>query len=176
MNTEAIPEFGIKRENEERRDGGCAVVFDPVSQKYAVGMQADGKHRLLSGGIDANEDIQTGVLREVTEEGGLYDFLYVEKISEAIAHYYNSLKDVNRAAHATCFLVILKSTDLVPVHLEEHEKFVLAWATPAEMLSDWKSRNENHDYSHWIFFLEKSVRRAVELGYDTTSDLAMFAN
>ena len=31
-----ILEFGIKRENEERRDGGCAVVFDPVSQKYAV--------------------------------------------------------------------------------------------------------------------------------------------
>ncbi len=29
-----ILEFGIKRENEEQRDGGCAVVFDPVSQKY----------------------------------------------------------------------------------------------------------------------------------------------
>lgn len=32
----SIPEFGIKRENEERRDGGCAVVFDPQNQKYAV--------------------------------------------------------------------------------------------------------------------------------------------
>ena len=31
-----IPEFGIKRENEERRDGGCAVVFDPTSQKSAA--------------------------------------------------------------------------------------------------------------------------------------------
>jgi len=31
-----IPEFGTKRENEGRRDGGCAVVFDPASQKYAV--------------------------------------------------------------------------------------------------------------------------------------------
>jgi hypothetical protein len=30
METE-IPEFGIKRENEERRDGGCAIVFDPVT-------------------------------------------------------------------------------------------------------------------------------------------------
>ena len=34
-----IPEFGLKRENEERRDGGCGVVFDPVTQRYAVGRQ-----------------------------------------------------------------------------------------------------------------------------------------
>ena len=34
--TEGILEFGIKRENEERRDGGCSVVFNPETQKYAV--------------------------------------------------------------------------------------------------------------------------------------------
>lgn len=36
-----IPEFGIKRENEEHRDGGCGVVFDPKTQKYAVGEKTD---------------------------------------------------------------------------------------------------------------------------------------
>lgn len=43
-----ILEFGIKRENEERRDGGCAVVFDPVSQKYAVNRISDLENRKRS--------------------------------------------------------------------------------------------------------------------------------
>jgi 8-oxo-dGTP pyrophosphatase MutT (NUDIX family) len=162
-----IPEFGIKRENEERRDGGCAVVFDPATQKYAVGEQTtDGLFRLFSGGVDPKEDIKEGILREVREESGLHDFLYIEKIAEALTHYHNNLRNVNRVAKATCFLVILKTTDLIDVELEEHEKFTLEWATSAEILSNWESRNENKDYDHWIYFLKKSVARAVELGYD----------
>lgn len=165
-----ILEFGIKRENEERRDGGCGIVFDPGTQKYAVGKQADdGLLRLFSGGVDSGEDMEEGVLREVREESGLYDFLHVEKIAEAITHYHNSLRNVNREAHATCFLIILKSADLKPVHLEEHEKFSLVWATAEEILNDWGSRNENKDYDHWIYFFNKAVKRAKELGYDTAS-------
>ncbi|MDO8565505.1 MAG: NUDIX domain-containing protein [bacterium] len=168
---ETILEFGLKRENEERRDGGCAIVFDPEMQRYAMGKQEDGRLRLFSGGVDAGEDMKEGVLREVTEEGGLHDFLHVEKIGEALTHYHNSLRNVDRVAHATCFLVILKSTDLVPVHLEEHEKFVLAWATSNEILANWEARNQNKDNDHWIYFLKKSVARAKELGYDKTSKI-----
>ena len=161
-----IPEFGIKRENEERRDGGCGIVFDPVSKKYAVGKQHEnGLFRLFSGGVSEDEDIQEGVLREVVEESGLYDFEYVEKIGQAFTHYYNSFRKVNRVALATCFLVILKSTDLKPVELEEHEKFSLVWATAEEILVDWKSRNENKDNDHWIYFMELTMRRVSELGY-----------
>ena len=166
-----ILEFGIKRENEERRDGGCGVVFDPETQKYAVGKQEDGRLRLFSGGADPKEDIKEEALREVIEESGLHDFLYVEKVGEALTHYYNSLKNVNRVAHATCFLVILKSIDLVPARLEEHEKFSLAWATAKEIISDWESRNDNKDYDHWIYFMEKSTKRIKELGYDKTNDI-----
>lgn len=163
---ETIPEFGIKRENEERRDGGCGIVFDPKSQKYAVGKQHEnGALRLFSGGVDADEDIEKGILREVVEESGLYDFEYVEKIGEALTHYHNTLRKVNRVAHATCFLIILKSSDLKEVHLEEHEKFSLVWATAEEILSDMKSRNENKDNDHWIYFMEKAINRAKELGY-----------
>jgi 8-oxo-dGTP pyrophosphatase MutT (NUDIX family) len=172
MNTKEIPEFGIKRENEERRDGGCGIVFDPLSQRYAVGEQTEnGLFRLFSGGVSSEEDIQEGVLREVVEESGLHDFLYVEKIAEAFSHYHNTLRKVNRVAKATCFLVILKSADLVAVQLEEHEKFTLIWTTAQEILSNWQAHNENKDYDHWIYFLEKSVMRAKELGYDTTSTL-----
>ncbi len=171
MNTEdPIPEFGIKRDNEERRDGGCAVVFDPETQKYAVGDQViKGKYRLFSGGVNPAEDIQEGVLREVVEESGLSDFLYIEKIAEAMAHFHNVLKNVNRVAKATCFLVILKSRTLVNTELEEHEKFTLAWVNAEEILASWEAHNEKKDYDHWIYFFKKSVQRAKELGYDTTS-------
>jgi len=167
---ETIPEFGIKRENEERRDGGCAVVFDPQSQKYAVNHHTEnGLLGLISGGVNANENIKTGVLREVMEESGLDDFIYIEQIAEALTHYHNMLKNVNRVAHATCFLVILKSTHEIPVHREAHEKFTLTWATPQEILANWNLRNKDRDYDHWTYFLEKSVARGIALGYDTNT-------
>ncbi|MEK7088899.1 MAG: hypothetical protein AAB913_02095 [Patescibacteria group bacterium] len=79
--TTSIPEFGIKRDNEERRDGGCAVVFDPQNQKYAV---------------------------------------------------YRNLKNEMLGLYGGGF-----------------------------------DENENKNYDHWIYFLRKSVNRAIELGYDT---------
>ncbi|MCM2339160.1 MAG: NUDIX domain-containing protein [Burkholderiales bacterium] len=165
-----ILEFGIKRENEERRDGGCAVVFDPKSQKYAVNRIIDNNWLgFFSGGVEDGEDMQEGILREVTEEGGLYDFLYVEKIAEAECHFYASLKKLNRVAHATCLLVILKSTDLKPTKLEEHEKFELTWVTTEEMFLDLNKNNKDKNRDHWIYFFKKAVNRAIELGYDKTS-------
>lgn len=165
---EEIPEFGIPRENEERRDGGCVVVFDPEANVYAVGQQTeDGLFRLFSGGFDAGEDPKTGCLRELREESGLHNFSQVEKIGEANSHYYNILRRVNRVAHVTCYLVILKSRAVESVRLEEHEKFTLAWATAAEIIDNWKTRNQNHDYDHWIYFLEKGQERLAELGYDS---------
>lgn len=158
--TEKIPEFGIKRENEERRDGGIGIVFDPASQRYAVGKQHEnGSYRLFSGGVSADEDIQEGTLREVTEESGLYDFLHVENIGQAFTHYHNTLRNVNRVALATCFLIILKSTDLKLVELEEHEKFSLVWVTAEDLLADLKARNGNKDNDHWIYFMEKAEKR-----------------
>jgi len=52
-----VPEFGIKRENETWVSGGCGIVFDPKSQRYAVGKEEGGKLRLFSGGVPENENI-----------------------------------------------------------------------------------------------------------------------
>lgn len=170
--TEKILEFGTKRDNEEFRDGGCAVVFDPQSQKYAIGRRTtpDGLIILFSGGVEPHEDMQIGVLRELREESGLHDYLHVELITEALTHYRHIAKNLNRVAHATCFLVILKSTDYLPTQLEEHEKFVLDWATPAEILANWNDRNKDKGCDHWIYFLNKAVARAQKLGYDLSEE------
>ena len=161
----SIPEFGEKKKDEERRDGGCGIVYDPATGEYAVGKQANGLFRLFSGGVEEGEEIEEGVLREVMEESGLYKFSYVEKIAEALCHFHNSLKNVNRLAHAVCFLVVLESRELVPVKHEDHEKFDLAWTSAEELMNNWRTRNGNKDYDHWIYFFGKAEKRLRELGY-----------
>lgn len=171
MNSETeILEFGIKREDEERRDGGCSVVFDPETQKYAVYRNLNnGVLGLYGGGFDKGEDEKDGVLRELVEESGLIDYSYIEKVDKVLTHFFNSNKEVARIAYSTCFLVVLKSKNLQPTQLEAHEKFELVWATPLEIISNWESRNHNKDYDHWIYLFNKSVARLKELGHDTTS-------
>lgn len=167
---ENILEFGIKRKNEERRDGGCAVVFDPKTQKYAAykNLKND-KVCLFGGGFDEGEDEEAGVLRELIEESGLIDFLYTERIGKVLTHYYNSNKEVNRIAHASCYLVILNSINTQDTKLEEHEKFELVWVTKDEIINHWDLHNQNKDYDHWVYLMNKAVLRAKELGHDTTS-------
>jgi leucyl-tRNA synthetase len=170
-----VQETGVVHPNEERRDGGCAVIFDPETQKYAVAKHPDGLVRLFAGGVDEKEDLEKGVLREVTEESGLYDFAYTEKIRSCFTHYYNRRKKVYRSAMATCFLAILKSRAVQAQKLEPHEQgFELIWMTPQEIVENWNAHNQNHDVDHWFIFLREAVARAIELGYDHTSKAGDF--
>jgi leucyl-tRNA synthetase family protein len=169
-----VSETGIKRENEERRDGGCGVIFNPKTQKYAIAKHEDGLYRLYAGGVEEGEDIKDGVLREIQEESGLLDFKEVEVVAKTFSHFHNRRKNVNRVAMATCLLVILKSDEITEVKQEAHEQFELAWVTPGEILENWQTRNSEKDLDHWIEFLHQAVGRSIELGYDTTSDASVF--
>lgn len=162
----SIPEFGITRENEERRDGGCGIVYDPATGKFAVGCdEGSGLFRLFSGGVAENEDLHEGILREVREESGLHDFGHIEQIAEAMTHYRNVLKQLNRVGKATCLLIILNSADVQDAHLEAHETFSLAWATADEIRANWEERNGNKDHDHWFYFFDKAEARLQELGH-----------
>lgn len=163
---ENILEFGVKRKNEERRDGGCAVIFDPASQKFVVyENMKNGFLGLYGGGFDNGEDEQEGVFREVLEESGLYDFSHIEKIDTVMAHYYNSNKNVNRVAHATCFLAILNSADRKQTKLESHEKYAIKFVSAEAILDNWHLHNENKDRDHWIYFLKRAKEQLNNLGY-----------
>lgn len=168
-NNSEVLEFGIKRDNEERRDGGCCVVFDPQKKKYAVYKHPRGKkdvYYLFGGGFDEGEGEEEGSLRELVEESGLIDFGHTEKIDKVITHYHNTNKNINRVAHATCFLVILNSDKKEDVRQEEHENdFDFFWATAEEILNGWRNNNHNKDYDHWVYFMEKSIKRLQELGH-----------
>lgn len=168
---ENILEFGIKRENEERRDGGFAIIFDPKNQLYAVGQHESSDFLyLFGGGRDEGESKKDGIIREVREESGLHDFSYVEEIGEAMVHYFHSIKKVNRITLAACFLIILDSTNLVDTEPEEHENFNLIWVKKEDLIINWKNnRDDENQPHHWIYYLEKAVKRAIELGHDKTS-------
>ena len=95
-------EFGIKREDEERRDGGCCVVFNPENKKYAVYKYSKTTALcLFGGGFDEGENEREGCLRELLEESGLKNYLHVEKIDKVVTHYFNENKRVNRVAYAS---------------------------------------------------------------------------
>ncbi len=168
MNTSdsQLPEFGVKRDSEERRDGGCAVIFYPITYLYAVGKHLDGGFlRLFSGGVAENEDIVEGIKREVIEESGLYDFQRIENIGSAFAHYHNTLRKVNRVAKTSCLLIIVNSIDCVPVKHEDHEKFTLDWVSEEKLRNNWKKHNQEQELDHWFYFLDKASQRIREMGY-----------
>lgn len=164
---EDILEFGIKRENEERRDGGFAIIFDPKNKLYAVGQHVSSDFLFLfGGGRNEGENKKEGIIREVREESGLHDFLYVEEIGEAMVHYFHSIKKVNRITRAACFLIILDSTSLIDTEPEEHENFSLTWVTKEDLIFNWKNnRNDENQPHHWVYFLEKSSIKLKELGH-----------
>lgn len=164
---ETIPEFGIKRDQEERLDGGCAVVFDPDTGLFAVGQRdtGEGWFILFSGGVEDSENIIEGICREVTEESGLHNFAHIETLATAWTHYYHRIKNVNRVALATCVLIILKDTHTLPAQREAHENFYLVWKTAEEILASWQKHNQDQGFSHWLYFFEKALTRMKELGY-----------
>jgi len=164
---EKILEFGVKRDNEQRRDGGFAIIFDPINQLYAVGRHTSSDFLyLFGGGRDEGENKKDGIIREVREESGLHDFLHVEEIGEAMVHYFHSIKKVNRITLAACFLIVAKSTSLVDTEPEEHENFSLTWVKKEDLIFNWKNnRDDENQPHHWIHFLEKTENKLKELGY-----------
>lgn len=167
------PETGRKREDETFAEGGCAVVFDPQSQKYAFAKLENGWKCFFAGGVNPDENLDRGILREVEEESGLYDIQHYEEIATAYGHYRNVLKQTNRMAKATCLLVILSSIDAKQTKLEDHEKFSTVWLSAEEVLEEWEAHTEG-DYDHYAYFLKQAVARAIELEVDCVSDPNIF--
>ncbi len=169
------PVTGIKRDNETVVYGGCAVIFDPSTQKYAVSKHPDGLVRLFAGGVNKSEDLEKGIIREVEEESGLVDFSYKEKIQTVFTHFYNKRKKLSRAGWATCYLIILNSDKTGTKKLEPHElELSLEWMDAESIFKNWENNNSEKDVEHWMMFLKQAVGRAIELGYDKTSNSKYF--
>jgi len=169
------PELGVVRDNEVYAEGGSSVVFDPHTQKYGFLRLDDGSNRtiLCAGGVKPDEDLHEGILRELREESGLANIKAYEEVISVYGHYYHALKDINRRAKATGLLVVLENAETEATQLEAHENFHLEWLDAAEVLADWQ-KDDSRDFEHYIMILKQAVGRAIELGYDLTSDPKVF--
>ena len=126
--------------------------------------------------VSKDENIREGIAREVSEESGLWDFKKSEIIWTAYARYRHTGKNLNRITKTTCILFILNSIKTKPVQHEEHEKnFRLEWVTAEQLLENWEKPEWKYiGIDHWFFHFKNAVGRAIELGYDTTSDPKKF--
>jgi leucyl-tRNA synthetase len=168
INEVVAKETGTRVGDEIKKRGGCAIVFDPKEQKYALLKRADGMFAFYSGGANENESLFDCVQRELREEGGFHNFETVEPLAHAYTNYYNSVKKHRVCGLALCNLVVLKNTDRLPLKLEEHESgFETVWATPDEILKNWqKFSYGDGSLDHWRWFLNLGVARLKELQID----------
>jgi leucyl-tRNA synthetase/inosine/xanthosine triphosphate pyrophosphatase family protein/predicted NUDIX family NTP pyrophosphohydrolase len=170
------PETGQKRENEEFRSGGCGVVFDPETQKYAFAGFEDGRYLFFAGGNDEGESVKNAVIREVKEESGLTNFTSIEQVGYAYTHFHNQMKKVNRVATVECYNFVLTNSEVVEVSREAHENFQLVWRDAKEVLDCWTRNNADEGYTHYIEFLKKAVAKNISRGVDKVSDPKIFVN
>jgi len=169
------PETGELRKDEVFSDGGCGVVFDPETQKYAMAEWSDGRLNFFAGGPEPEDvTIRDTILREVVEESGLHDFKEDHFICTTYPHYYHTAKKLNRVARAEAHLLILESRDTREVQLMDHEQFVLVWKDADEIREKWESMNQDGGYTHYLMSLRHGVAKAIELGYDKTSDTEIY--
>jgi len=167
-------ETGNKVLGEQRRDGIATVIFDPIAQKYAVlNWRESGLLGLLSGGTENNESSEETLKREVAEESGFFDFKFTECLGYNFAHYYNGLKKIPRSGLACGYLIVLNSTEAKETSKEEHEKFDIKWVDAKDIVENWKE-HESIGLGHWQMFLQRGIARAIELGYDKTSNKSYY--
>ncbi len=167
------PEFGKAAENETFVEGICAVVFDPSTQKYGyLQKHEDDKFIMVGGGIKEGEEINKAAEREVIEETGLQEISEVIPLGGPVyAHYYNSLKKINRFALTYPFLVIADSNSEGETQLESHEAFNFGWETAEIILQKLNQENNPHQFE--IF--RRAINQAITLNLDTTNNIQTFS-
>ncbi len=105
-----------------RETAGGVVISK--SGKIAIVSQQGNSWSLPKGGIDENEDVRTAALREIREETGLYDLVYIKKIGTYNRHriaLHNKPEDKTEIKRITMFLYITNQTILSPEDPENPE-------------------------------------------------------
>ncbi len=132
-----IPQFGVPLEKCQQRPGAYAVISNDVG-KILIVITKNGRYHLPGGGLDAGEDAETALRREVKEETG-YDVASLAYLGAANQFLDTPLGPVNK--QATYFVGSISGGSPADSKEEDH---VVSWVSTQDFLS-----SSAHDFHKW---------------------------
>jgi 8-oxo-dGTP pyrophosphatase MutT (NUDIX family) len=124
------------KKNVERDTVQC-IVKHPTEEKF-LGLKW--RHydwqTFIIGGVEKGEDVVEAGKREILEETGFKNSVFVKQLGGIIqSHYFANHKDENRIANVRGMLFELKDLEQDPIDAEEAEKHEALWIPKDEMPS-----------------------------------------
>ncbi len=138
-----IPQFGNPLENCKDRPGAYAVVSNDLGQILVV--TAKNRYHLPGGGIDAGEDPQQAVVREIAEEAG-YSVGGLQNIGQA--NQFLDTKDLGPINKLGTYFMG-RALGAPALHAKEYDHEA-KWISPEEFLS-----STAHEFHKWA--VQKSL-------------------
>ena len=136
----------------EKRDAACVVVRNPNDDTYlCIQWKGDAHmHGLVTGGIEAGEDLVDAAKREVTEETG-YKNLSLSRDSDFVIHslFFHRKKLINRWARFRYVFLELENDERNPVDEKEAALHEVVWKRRDE-LNNFFSVIEGEFILHFI--------------------------
>ncbi len=133
----SIPQFGNPHGVFKDRPGAYAVLRDDEDRLLAVFVR--GRYHLPGGGIDANEDPEAAVVREIKEETG-YGVASLKKIGEA----NQFLETVDLGPINKLGVYFQGRVEAKPVDIPTENDHEVKWIRPEEFLA-----STAHDFHKW---------------------------
>jgi leucyl-tRNA synthetase len=120
-----------------RREAVCAVVRNPKDDTYlCVSWKSNHMNGLVTGGIEAGEDIVEAARREVAEETGYKNLKFVRTSPVAInTFFYHRVKKQNRWAHFTFVFFDLENDECQAIDEQETALHEIVWKKKEELKS-----------------------------------------
>ncbi len=132
------PVTGTPQEDPEHRRSIVAIVRDPKAQKFlSINWGKQGGNLFIGGGRDEDEDIIQTAQREIAEETGYTNLMFIAKTGRIHHHYFAHSKGVARQieAHGLLFDLVDDSQQATKLEADEQGKFTVEWLPKNEVES-----------------------------------------